>query len=125
MTPNLIQVTPFLHVPAFEPALAFFTETLGFAVTFRMGTYAYVEREGVAFRLMEDSPDEISVGPRRFAHYVDVRDVDALYAELKPKLDLMPDGDVVGPRDQPYGQRELMILAPDGQVLVFGQAIGG
>ena len=29
-------------------------------------------------------------GNRRFAYYFDCRDVDALYAELKPKLDRCP-----------------------------------
>ena len=40
-------------------------------------------------------------------------------------LDAMPRGDVHGPADKPYGQRELCVLAPDGNLLVFGQAIGG
>lgn len=56
-------------------------------------------------------------------YYIDVEDVDGLLAELKPKLDTLPDGHVHGPRDQPYGQRELMIVAPDGNLLVFGQSI--
>ena len=60
-----------------------------------------------------------------FAYYIDVRDVDRLYAELKPKLDTLPKGDVYGPVDQSYGQRELLVLAPDGNLLAFGQAIGG
>jgi hypothetical protein len=42
------------------------------------------------------------------------RDVDQLYAELKPKLDTFPKRDVYGPGNQPYGQRELLVLAPDG-----------
>src|SRR2546430_12234016 len=44
-------------------------------------------------------------GNRRFAYYIDVRDVDGLYTELKPKLDTLPKGDVYGPVNQPYGQR--------------------
>jgi hypothetical protein len=35
----------------------------------------------------------------------------------------LPEGSVVGPVDQRYGQRELMIRAPDGNVLVFGQPV--
>ena len=62
-------------------------------------------------------------GNRRFAYYIDVRDVDQLYRELKPKLDRLPKGDVYGPIDQSYGQRELLVLAPDGNLLAFGQAI--
>jgi hypothetical protein len=56
-------------------------------------------------------------------YYIDVEDVDGLLAELKPKLDTLPDGPRSGPRDQPYGQRELMIVAPNGNLLVFGQSI--
>ncbi len=52
-----------------------------------------------------------------------LRDVDQLYAELKPKLDTLPTRDVYGPVNQPYGQRELLVLAPDGNLIAFGQAI--
>ena len=62
-------------------------------------------------------------GNRRFCYYVDVRDVDALHAELKPKLEALPPGDVHGPADKPYNQRELAIVAPDGNLIVFGHAI--
>jgi len=40
-------------------------------------------------------------------------------------LDAMPERDVHGPIDQDYGQRELLVRAPDDNLLVFGQAIGG
>ena len=52
-----------------------------------------------------------------------MRDVDALHAELKPKLDTLPPGDVAGPLEQPYEQRELTDLAPDGNLIAFGQDI--
>lgn len=121
---NLLQVTPFLHVADMERALAFFAGTLGFRITYREANYCYITREAVAFRLLESAEDEPPpAGLRRFAYYIDVRDVDALYAELKPKLDRLPPGDVAGPIDQEYGQRELMVVAPDGELLVFGQAI--
>ncbi len=53
------------------------------------------------------------------------RDVDQLYAELKPKLDTLPKGDVYGPVNQHYGQRELLVLAPDGNLIAFGHALSG
>lgn len=52
-----------------------------------------------------------------------MQDVDRLYAELKPKLDLLPAGDVHGLADKHCGQRELLLLAPDGNLLAFGHAI--
>ena len=122
---HFIQVTPFMHVENLERALAFFTDILGFEIPFRVANYAYVHRETVGFRILEQKgPDGAPPGNRRFAYYVDVRDVDGPYAELKPRLDTLPAGDVYGPVNQSYGQRELLVLAPDGNLLAFGQAIG-
>ncbi|MDQ8756089.1 VOC family protein [Sphingosinicella sp. LHD-64] len=124
MTRNIVQVTPFMLVPDLEAALAFMTETLGFGVDFRMSDYAYVSREGAGLRMMAAGPgNPFQPGTRRFAYYFDCRDVDALYAELKPRLDRLPAGDVHGPADKPYRQRELLVLAPDGNLIAFGQAI--
>lgn len=121
---NIMQVTPFMIVPALEAALDFMVSVLGFQVDFRMGDYAYVSRENAGMRIMEAGPgNPFQPGNRRFAYYFDCRDVDALYAELKPKLDLLPKADVHGPADKPYGQRELLVLAPDGNLIAFGHAI--
>src|SRR5262245_681733 len=112
-----------MHVPDIETAVAFF-EALGFKTYHRMGTYAYVQRETAAFRLLQNSGDEgAPPGNRRFAYYIDVEDIERLYNELKPVLDAMPPADVHGPADKEYGQRELCVLAPDGNLLVFGQSI--
>jgi catechol 2,3-dioxygenase-like lactoylglutathione lyase family enzyme len=124
MTTNFLQITPFMHVPSLDEALAFFCDVLGFQVGIRMGDYAYIERDGIGIRLLQNhGEDGAPPGNRRFAYYIDVRDVDALYAELKPKLDTLPEQDVHGPADKSYGQRELLVLAPDGNLLAFGQAI--
>jgi len=108
---NFVQVTPFLIVEDLERALKFFVDILSFAVLLRHSDYAYVHRETVGFRIWEQhGPDGAPPGNRRVAYYIDVRDVDALYLELKPKLDTLPKGDVYGPVDQHYGQRELCWL---------------
>ena len=121
---NFIQVTPFMIVDDLERALTFFTGILGFETRFRTHDYAYVHRETAGFRIWQQTgADAAPPGTRRFAYYIDVRDVDGLYAELKPKLDTLPQGDVYGPVNQHYGQRELLVLAPDGNLLAFGQAI--
>lgn len=121
---NFIQVTPFLHVKDLETAIAFFTGILGFKTPYREEGYAYLHRETVGFRLLERKDEDIVLtGHRRFAYYIDVQDVDLLYTELKPKLDTLPQGDVHGPADKEYGQRELLVVAPDGNLIAFGQAI--
>ena len=123
---NFIQITPFMHVHDLHQALIFFNDILGFETKFRASHYAYIGRETVAFRILEQTgPDGAPPGNRCFAYYIDVRDVDRLYAELKPKLDTLPNGDVYGPVNQTYGQRELLVVAPDGNLIAFGQAIAG
>ena len=113
-----------MHVTDLEQALTFFTDTLGFEVQYRDANYAYIHRETVGVRLLEQTgADGAPPGNRRYAYYIDVRDVDGLLAELKPKLDSLPKGDVYGPVDQSYGQRKLLVLAPDGNLIAFGQAI--
>jgi catechol 2,3-dioxygenase-like lactoylglutathione lyase family enzyme len=123
---NFIQTTPFMHVPIaeFEAAVKFFCEVLGFEEHFHVRDYAYVAREGCGIRIWgrEDAADAPR-GRRNFRYYFDVRDVDALYEQLKPKLDKLPDGDVHGPADKSYGQRELLVLAPDGDLVCFGQRL--
>ncbi|MGE4185814.1 MAG: hypothetical protein AB7E81_12590, partial [Hyphomicrobiaceae bacterium] len=55
--------------------------------------------------------------------YIDVDDVDALYAELAPQLAALPAGRVRAPFDQPYGQRELHVIDEDCSLIFFGQRI--
>jgi catechol 2,3-dioxygenase-like lactoylglutathione lyase family enzyme len=124
--PNLIQTTPFMHVPMgeFEAAVRFFEEMLGFSPHMHVRDYAYLERDGCGIRIWgrEDAADAPR-GVRNFRYYFDVRDVDALYEELKPKLDTLPEGNVHGPADKHYGERELLILGPDGDLVCFGQRL--
>ncbi len=122
---QLLQVTPFLHVRELEPALAFFSAVLGFTVPYRERGYAYVQRDGAAYRLLVASEDEAPVGNREITSYVDVRDLDGLYEELRPRLQALPPADVLPPRDQPHGQREFMVRGPDGYVICFGQPVKG
>lgn len=119
---NLRDVTPFLRVPDIKAAITFFTDILGFKVGFEGGGYAYVWRENVAFRMIEDEALQPR-GEDRYTSYVDVEDVDGLYAELKPKLDLLPPGHVCPPCDQDYGQREFTVIGPDGDIIAFGMGI--
>lgn len=124
MPANTLQITPFMHVAELEPALAFLTDTLEFTVLLKGGGYAYLEREGAGLRILEHGDrTELGSPHRGFAYYIDVASLDVVLDQLGSKLKRLPAGDVYGPIDQPYGQRELMIRAPDGNLLVFGQAI--
>ena len=85
---NIIHITPFMQVPDLPAALAWF-ELLGFRPLFRMSNYAYVARDEVAVRVLEARQEDGAAFPphRGFAYYVDVRDVDAVVAELTPRLE--------------------------------------
>ena len=62
-----------MHVRDIQEALAFCTETLGFEVLHRRGNYAYVVREKVGFRLLEETGEDAApAGNRRFGYYIDV-----------------------------------------------------
>jgi len=129
---DVIQITPFMYARDLEAALDFWCGTLGFELRHREPGYAYVavEAEGAGWghagvRILEDPEAHRFEGGRdRFAYYLDVRDVDAVHSGLKARLDELPAEDVHGPADKPWGQRELLVRAPDGQLVVFGQAIG-
>jgi hypothetical protein len=93
---NFIQITPFMHVEDLEKVLIFLNDVLGFETQFRARDYAYIHRETAGMRILQQKgADAAPPGTRRFAYYV--RDVDQLYAELKPKLDTLPTRDVYGP----------------------------
>lgn len=88
---NFIQITPFMHVEDLAKALTFFNDVLGFRTLVQMADYAYVHRETAGIRLLQNhGADGAPAGNRRYCYYVDVRDVDALFAELKPQLDRLP-----------------------------------
>jgi hypothetical protein len=62
-------------------------------------------------------------GARAWLFYIDVRDVDALVAELRPKLLAAGLDGGEGPKDQSWGKREFWAPLPGGGYVVFGQEI--
>lgn len=113
-----------MHVPDLEGAVQWFA-LLGFRARFRQDNYAYVERDKAGVRLIESRADDGTPFPphKGFSIYIDVIDVDAIVAEVRPKL-ASAKVETIGPVNQHYAQREFMVRAPDGNVLVFGQALG-
>ena len=91
-TSNFKQITPLLHVPDLDTAIQFF-RGLGFTVWFRMEGYAYLHRETVGMRLLQQEGTEKGPhGNRGVTCYVDVHNVDTLYAELKRYLAIISCG---------------------------------
>ena len=118
------QITPFVPCSSLDRQIAFYRDYLGFTVGFQADNYAFMRRDDVAVRLIEvDASVDLSHPEREGSFYIDVQDVDALYADLEPKLLTLPKGRVREPFDQDYGQREFHVADEDCTLIFFGEAI--
>jgi catechol 2,3-dioxygenase-like lactoylglutathione lyase family enzyme len=120
---KMLGVAPFLRCPDIDDAVRFFTEVLGFRVIVRDVNFARVSRDDVSFLLSGDGLQFPPRGGHRYTSYIDVDDADALFAELKPKLDGLPPGHVSPPCDMEYGQRDFAVIGPDGDFIGFGSPL--
>jgi hypothetical protein len=55
--------------------------------------------------------------------YLDVDGVDALFEELRPRLETLAEGDWLPPMDKSWHQRELHVRLPDGHWLAIGEPV--
>ncbi len=121
---RLTQITPFVPCTSLDTQVAFYRDVLGFSVGFQADNYAFLRRDDVAVRLVEvDDAVDLSVPEREGSFYIDVTDIDAVYAEMKPRLDPLPEGRVRAPFNQDYGQREFHVIDEDCTLIFFGEAI--
>lgn len=116
----LRDVTPLLAVTDLPDARRFFERPLGFACGFEGDGYAYMKRDDAAVRLHAVAPEtDMSNPARNTGIYVDVDDMDGLFASMQPDLDTPPRPDYRPPFDQPYGQREFHVYYHNIQI-IFG-----
>lgn len=121
---HLKQITPFVPCTFLPKQLAFYRDVLGFKVGFEAEGYAFIHRDSVAIRLVEVSRDvDLSHPEREGSFYIDVEDIDALFAALKPQLDTLDPTRVRAPFNQDYGQREFHVADEDCTLIFFGQAV--
>ncbi len=124
MSGLLTQITPFVPCTSLDRQVVFYCETLGFSVGFRADDYAFLRRDDVAVRLVEvDATVDLSHPERQGSFYIDVTDIDAVYAGMEPRLAALPAGRVRAPFDQHYGQREFHVIDEDCTLIFFGEAI--
>ena len=122
---KLMQITPFLLCSDIKAEIAFFEDCLGFNTGFLSEGdcgYAFMNRDNAAVRLLTTKAD-LSDERREQIIYIDVDDVDALWAELGPRLLELPKGRVRAPFNQPYNQREFHVIDEGPNLLLFGHAI--
>ncbi|NJO32948.1 MAG: VOC family protein [Rhodospirillales bacterium] len=120
---RLHQITPFVPCTSLDRQIGFYRDMLGFALGFQAENYAFMRRDDVAIRLIEvDATVDLSLPERQGSFYIDVRDIDALYQSLEPRLRRLPEGRVRAPFNQDYGQREFHVIDEDCTLIFFGEA---
>jgi uncharacterized glyoxalase superfamily protein PhnB len=123
---RLEAVHPVLMARDVPDAVRFF-ESLGFTLEFQddpgAPRYAGVARDGVVLHLQWHDAAQWAHPGDRPAYRFFVRDVDALYADLRER-GVLPDQATSGspwqkPGDTPWGTREFHVRDPGGNVLQF------
>lgn len=118
------QITPFVPCSDLACQIRFYKDVLGFEVGFDADNYAFLRRDDVAVRLVEvDATVDLAHPERQQSFYIDVHDVDALYASLATGLATLPSGRVTAPFNQDYGQREFHVTDEDCTLVFFGEGV--
>lgn len=118
------QITPFVPCSDLDRQIRFYREMLGFEVGFHADNYAFLRRDDVAVRLVGvDADVDLAHPERQQSFYIDVHDIDALYAELAVDIATLPSGRVTAPFNQDYGQREFHVMDEDCTLVFFGEAV--
>ncbi|WP_298256257.1 VOC family protein [uncultured Litoreibacter sp.] len=118
------QITPFVMCADLKEEIAFFENRLGFTTGFVAQDgfgYAFLRRDNVAVRLLTKQAN-LHDERRQQMVYIDVDDVDALWAELEPRLADLPEGRMRAPFNQTYNQREFHVIDEGACLLMFGMA---
>ena len=124
---------PMLDVDSIAETIAFYEGKLGFTCTATWGhepdkpTWCELQRDGVRLMFTHGEPHthddgEVHVHEPALGGslYINVDDVDELFAELKGKI----EGFEWEPKDFPHGMREFALPDCNGFLLVFGHGIG-
>ena len=111
---TLLTVTPLVPAgPKLADALRFYTEQLGFAITWQGGEMAGVRRGRVEFNLVQNGNP---VWADNASASIGVDDLDTLYSEYRTAPAQ------VGPLEaKSWGRREFHMILPSGVCLQFYQ----
>jgi catechol 2,3-dioxygenase-like lactoylglutathione lyase family enzyme len=120
-TASFREVNPVLAVRDVGAAIRYYTEKLGFRVSFQDSAtdpkYAGVRRDAVEVHLQwhEESDFKRNGSDPPIIRFI-VDDPDALFEEFKARNALGPKSEL---RDTPWGTREFGFYEPDGTGLIF------
>ena len=109
--------TPILASLNTEETIKFYTEKLGFTFHADWDGYLIFSRDEINIHLWStDNPDI----PKNTGCYVNVTEVDHLYAEYEPQGIIHPEGKL---KDMEWEMRQFSILDNNGNIIHFGQDI--
>ncbi|WP_199121469.1 VOC family protein [Pedobacter sp. ASV28] len=100
-----------------EETIKFYTEKLGFTFHSNWDGYLIFSREAIQIHLWPTTDEEI---PKNTGCYVNVTEVDHLYAEYEPKGVVHPNGKL---ESKPWEMRQFSILDNNGNIIHFGEDI--
>lgn len=114
MKASFRSVTPLIPTGgSLAEALAFYTEQMGFSAVWQSGNMAAIERDSVAFHLVEN---DNKTWAENASFSIGVSGLDALYQEYRH----IPAR--VGPLEtKSWGRREFHMIVPSGVCLQFYQ----
>lgn len=110
-----------LAVQDLSKSVDYYKNQLGFETTWEVDGWHALRREAFAV-MLGSCPDDVSAfetNNHSYFAYVDVQNIDDLYAEYASKeVEVLQEVE-----DKPWAQREFGIRTIDGHRILFGQAI--
>jgi len=111
----LKSTVPILASLSEEGTVKFYTEKLGFTFYSSWEGYLILGRDDIYIHLWPCKDPNI---PKNTGCYVNVTDVDTLYAEYKPLGVIHPNGDL---SEMPWKMKQFSILDNNGNIIHFGE----
>lgn len=108
-----------IHVSDFPRSVAYYTKVLGFTFDFELGEYAglFIDEVFVHLSGPQNPGTKKPIGSAHLC--IDIDQADAYYERLTTNGAIIS----VNLEDRSYGMRDFAVDDPDGNTLVFGQAI--
>lgn len=115
---HLLKGIPVLASLNIKKTVDFYKTKLGFnKVGYLDDNYAIIARDKFVLHFWKCND---KIHPENTSCYVDVKNIDDLYEELREFNVIHPNGKL---EDKPYGMREFAILDDDENLIKFGQEL--
>lgn len=124
MAPRLEGISPIVPVADEAASIRFYVDVLGFELRHHDAEkgYALLARDAAGLTLLGGADAAaLHATATNISAYIWVKDLAALWDELAPKLNTLPEGRLRAPFVQAYGMREFHVKDPDGFLIFFGE----